>query len=169
MHPVDLKGDLANLFYRLPRLTILAIGFILIVGAFSLSNLPRQEDPTMAERFGTVETFLPGASANRVETLVTEKIETALREVPEVKTIESISRPGYSLASVELYDSVRKEQVDLVWTEVRDKVAEFTNELPANATAPLIESRGPVGDTLSIAIISDGTPLSVLERVAREL
>ena len=36
----------------------------------------------MTERYGFVKTFLPGASAERVETLITEPIEKKLREIP---------------------------------------------------------------------------------------
>ena len=114
--------EISNLFYRMPRLTILAIGFILVTGITSLFNLPVQEDPTMTERFASVETYLPGASAIRVEALLTEKVEHALREVPEVKRISSTSRAGRSIIQTELFDHVSKEEVDLVWSEVRDKV-----------------------------------------------
>ncbi len=158
-----------NLFFRLPRLTILAIGFISIVGISALNSLPRQEDPTMAERFGQIETRMPGASAVRMESLITEKVENALREIPEVKTIESISRSGYSLISAELYDRVAADEVDLIWSEVRDKMTDVRPFLPAEASMPEVKARGPLGETLAIAVMSEGTPISVLERIALEL
>ena len=160
---------LSNLFYEFPRLTILAIGFILVTGTSAFLNLPRQEDPTMTERFGFVETLLPGATAERVETLITEKIENGLREVPEVKTISSTTRSGYSYVNVELYDAVTADEVDLVWSEIRDKLSDVENDLPSRASKPLVEARGPVAITLAIAIMSDSTPISVLERIATEL
>ena len=144
-----------SLFYHNPRLTALAISFIFIMGFAALTGLPRQEDPTMTERFGNIETFLPGASAARVESLVTEKVENALREVPEVKTISSVSRAGYSLVNVDLYDSVGKDQVDLIWSEVRDKLAEREAELPADASSPLLEADGPVATTVAVRIRSE--------------
>lgn len=164
-----MQPELSNLFYRLPRLTVLAVGFILLTGLSALFNLPRQEDPTMTERFGMVETFMAGASALRVESLVTEKVENALREVPEVKTIESTTRAGHSIVSAELFDSVGPTEVDLVWSEVRDKLAEIVPDLPADATAPQLEARGPLAVTLGIAIVADDTPISIVERIATEL
>lgn len=161
--------QLSNLFYQFPRLTILAMGFILVTGISAFTNLPRQEDPTMTERFGYVETYLPGATAERVETLITEKIENGLREIPEVKTISSVTRSGYSYVNVELFDSVEADEVDLVWTEIRDKVSDLEGELPTRASKPYVEPRGPVAVTLAIAITSDITPISVLERIATEL
>ena len=164
-----MPAPLNNIFYRVPRLTFLALGFIIITGISSFMNLPRQEDPTMTERFGFIETYLSGASAIRMEALVTEKIETGLREIPEIKTITSISRAGISFVSVEFFDSVRKEQVDLIWSEVRDKMSDVETFLPAGATSPFVNPNGPVAVTLGIAITSDNTPISLLERVATEL
>ena len=159
----------SNLFYRFPRLTILAMGFILITGTSAYLNLPRQEDPTMAERFALVEAALPGATAERVETLVTEKIENALREVPEVKEIQSTTRSGFTSLQVQLYDSVGAKEVDLIWSEVRDKMSDIEPTLPPEASKPEVDQRTPVAVTLGIAITSDATPISVLERIATEL
>ena len=160
---------LSNLFYRLPRLTFLALGFIFITGLSSFMNLPRQEDPTMTERYGFVETYLSGASAIRVEALITEKIETGLREIPEVKKIASISRAGHSFVSVELFESVKKDQIDLIWSEVRDKMRDVEQQLPPGSSSPFVDPNGVVAVTLGVAITSDDTPISVLERVATEL
>ena len=40
---------MGSLFYRNPRLTLLAIGLILVAGASAFQTLARQEDPTRAE------------------------------------------------------------------------------------------------------------------------
>ena len=164
-----MNRELSNLFYRLPRLTFLVIGFILLMGISSLVNLPRQEDPTMADRFAAVEVFMPGASALRIEALITEKIESALGEIPEVKQLTSTSSEGFAYIQTELMDEVGKDQVDLVWSEVRNKLFDVEPELPAQATKPQLDVRGPVAITLGIGITSSNTPLSILERVAQEL
>jgi multidrug efflux pump subunit AcrB len=160
---------LSNLFYRFPRLTILAFGFILLTGTSAFFNLPRQEDPTMAERFGLIETVFPGATAERVETLVTEKIESALREVPEVKKISSVTRSGFSSVQVEMFDSVDAAETDLIWSEIRDKMSDIEPSLPRGSGKPDVDPRAPVAVTLAVAITSESTPISVLERIATEL
>jgi multidrug efflux pump len=165
-------SGLGTLFYRNPRLTLLAVGFILISGFAALQTLARQEDPTLTERFAGIDTFLPGATADRVETLVTEKIETRLREIPEIRTLASKSRAGYSLIDVELADAVRPEQVDVVWSEVRDKLGEIEPELPAGTTKPDLKVRGPVATTLAVAFTwqGEGEPqLRLLSRLAEDL
>ena len=159
-------------FFTNPRLSALLVVFILLLGLTALSSLARQEDPTMTERWSSVSTFLPGATAERVEALVTEPIETRLRKVPEIRTIESNSRAGYSLISIELYDRVDASQTDVVWSEIRDKLTEVHAELPAATSAPKLEMREPLASTLIVALGWSGTApieMSILSRLAESL
>ena len=64
-----------SLLYRNPRLLILNILIIIVWGISSLLVLPRMEDPALSQWYGKITTRLPGASAERVESLVTEKLE----------------------------------------------------------------------------------------------
>nr|WP_198648794.1 efflux RND transporter permease subunit [Cyanothece sp. BG0011] len=84
-----------SLFYRNVRLLILTILAIIVWGLSSFFSLPRMEDPEMTSRFAVITTHFPGASPERVETLVTDKLEESLFEVEEIKTIESTSRLGF--------------------------------------------------------------------------
>ena len=56
----------ANLFYTNPRVSALLVLFIVVLGGAAFAGLARQEDPKMAERYGMVVTFLPGATAQRM-------------------------------------------------------------------------------------------------------
>ncbi len=163
------KASMSNVFYRFPRLTLLAIGFIFLVGYSSLMNLGRQEDPTMTERYAFVNTVMPGASATRIESLVTEKLETALREIPEIKNLQSVSRASFSSVGIELYDNVDAKNADLVWSEVRDKINEVAKDLPLGAAKPDLKITTPVAVTLAVSISGEDIPLSVLTRTAKVL
>ncbi|WP_254052540.1 efflux RND transporter permease subunit [Aeromonas bivalvium] len=76
------------------RLALLAVALLIAAGLAALQSLPRTEDPQIISRFASVVTPLPGASAERVEALVSEPIENRLRAQSEVKLIESHSRPA---------------------------------------------------------------------------
>ena len=65
-----------TLFFRQPRLVVLALLVILSAGVSSLASIGRQEDPTITNIFATVTTVFLGADPARVEALVTAKIET---------------------------------------------------------------------------------------------
>ncbi|MGB0406254.1 MAG: efflux RND transporter permease subunit, partial [Pseudomonadales bacterium] len=167
-----MSGALSDLFYRQGRLTALTLGLIMVLGLSAFTTLARQEDPTMTERYGFVKTFLPGASAERVETLITEPIEKKLREIPEIKKLRSESRSGLSFIDVEFEDRVGPELIDVLWSEVRDKVGTLEGKLPSGTLTPEVEARGPIATTLALALRWTGPgdpPLALLNRLGERL
>ncbi|WP_020399858.1 efflux RND transporter permease subunit [Kordiimonas gwangyangensis] len=119
--------------YNHPRVVWLILLLIVIAGFNSFYTMPKLEDPHMESRIVQVTTLYPGADAERVEAEITEKLERKMREVPEVKTLRSVSNPGVSLITVELEDRV--DDAKPITARLRDKVAEVT-DLPAGSTAP---------------------------------
>ncbi|MEY3041440.1 MAG: hypothetical protein RLZZ174_522 [Pseudomonadota bacterium] len=166
------QGALSDLFYRQGRLTALTLGLITVLGLSAFATLARQEDPTMTERYGYVKTFLPGASAERIETLITERLEKKLREIPEIKELRSESRTGLSFINVEFEDRVGPDLIDVLWSEVRDKVNAVEGELPPGTLTPEVEARGPIATTLALALRWTGPgapPLALLNRLGERL
>ncbi|MEL7476910.1 MAG: efflux RND transporter permease subunit, partial [Cyanobacteria bacterium J06555_12] len=128
---------LSNAFYRNTQLLVLALCLILVWGLSAFFTLPRMEDPELVQRNAVITTFFPGATAERVEALVTDKIEEELFEVDEIKTLTSTSRSGVSSVEVELLDSV--DAVDEVWSRVRDRVDDAIPSLPNGVSEPDVE------------------------------
>ena len=114
---------------------------VLVAGFAALTGLPRQEDPEIIQRFGLVRTLLPGASAERVETLVTQVLESRLRGIEEVNKaeIEATSRKNISILNIQLHDWVGDGENDTVWSEVRSELAAAAADLPAEASSPELE------------------------------
>jgi len=156
-----------------PHLLGLSVAVLVVAGASAFLTLPRQEDPRITTRNATVVTLFPGASAARVEALVTEKLEDRLQEVTEIADIESTSRAGVSVISIELQDRVTAASNDEIFSEVRDKLADAAPDLPPRARAPVFDDkRGAVAFTLIAGITwtADEEPLlGTLGRLAEEL
>jgi len=127
----------ADLFYRYPRLLLLVLALIGIAGLSSYALLPRAEDPTLTRRAAKVVTWFPGASPERVEALVSQKLEDELQEVEELRLIRSESRSGVSIVLLELKDAVT--DVEAVWTRVRNHLDDAAPELPPGADEPEFE------------------------------
>ncbi|MFH7245438.1 MAG: efflux RND transporter permease subunit [Spirulina sp.] len=123
-----------NLFYRNRQLLLLTLLLIVVWGLSAFFTLPRLEDPEIVQRFARITTFLPGATPERVETLVTEKLEERLFELEEVESLQSTSGTGISVITVELKETVT--EVDSVWAKVRSKVDDAVPDLPADASVP---------------------------------
>ena len=128
-----------TIFYRNIRLLILTIILIFVWGASAYFNLPRLEDPELVNRVAVVKTFFPGAKADRVEALITEKIEHELIEIEEIDSYDSTSSTGSSIITIELKDSISKEQVDPIWSRVQNKIDRIKGELPQGSTEPDLE------------------------------
>ena len=163
---------MTDLFYRQKRLLLLVLGVLIVAGLGSLETLERQEDPALSRRYADIRTFYPGATADRVETQITEKIESRLQELHEIDKLESISRTGISSIRVVLEDQYDDEVVDEIWSRVRDKLADVEPELPASATPPEFEDRTSTAVTLLVGFTwqGEGEPqMTLLGRLAEEL
>lgn len=125
---------ISTYLYRNPRLLALVFVIILTVGLSAAYVLPRMEDPVLTRRVALVTVTFPGADAQRVESLVTEPLEQKLQEIQEVKEVISVSRASSSTVVVELRDTV--VDVGPVWSQVRDRLADVANDLPADASRP---------------------------------
>ncbi len=155
-----------------PRLLVLFAALIIVSGLAALKTLPRTEDPSLTVRFGTILTTLPGASAERVEALVTEKIENQLRTMPEIFHLESVSSQGLSQFSVTLIDAVPADEVSQTWSKVREEIESVIPSLPANASKPRLDNKRGEAYTLILGVHSkhqhfDDT--AMLGRYAKEL
>lgn len=152
------------------RLLALMIIVLIVAGLGALSTLPRTEDPRITNRVASVFTALPGASAERVEALITEKIENKLRQLSQIKNITSTSRPGISLVKIELKDSIT--DTIPIWSRARDLLNDVTPLLPNAASAPRLDDDRGYAFTMLIGLNWVGSgeaDLAVLGRYGKEL
>ncbi len=152
------------------RLLALIIIVLMVSGLGALSTTPRTEDPRITNRVASVFTVLPGASAERVEALISEKIESKLRKQSEIKLITSTSRPGISLVKIELKDDITNTRP--IWSRSRDLLNDVAPELPKNASVPRLDDDRGYAFTMLVSLnwLGDGkADLETLNRYALEL
>lgn len=159
-----------TLFFRNPRLVILALAVIAVAGLSALLTLGRQEDPSITGTQAGVTTLFPGADPARIEALITRPLENELRTIAEVMTLSSTSAAGISSIDVELIETIDPAAIPEVWSRVRDKVAAVP--LPPGALDPEVETGGEGAYAAILALLPNGdtAPASaVLGRHAQEL
>ncbi|MBE9242813.1 efflux RND transporter permease subunit [Synechocystis salina] len=159
-----------SLFYRNGRLLLLTLILVLVWGVTALFTLPRMEDPELVQRFGTVTTSLPGATPERVEALITEKIEDKLLELEEISVIESTSSRGLSIIEIELDEAI--QNVDPVWSKVRSELNDVVPLLPSDASEPEYEAGDPVANALIVGLtweLDRPANFNLLQRVGDRL
>ena len=161
----------AALRYR--ELTLFFLLAIAVAGAMSFFRLGQREDPDFTFRAMVVRTLWPGATSEQVDRQVTDRIEKKLQETPYFKWTRSYSKPGESLIVLELLDTAPAADVPEIWYQVRKKIGDIRQTLPAEAIGPFYNDEfGDVYGSI-YAFTADGFTLSELrdyvERVRQEV
>lgn len=128
------KKSIFGFFVTRTRLTILLIIGIILLGGVALTNIPRESDPEVKIPIAVVTTVFSGASPADIENLITDRIESKIEELDNIKLVTSNSSLSVSSVVVEfeaeadLDDSIRS---------LKDKVLEITG-LPDDANDPRV-------------------------------
>jgi multidrug efflux pump subunit AcrB len=120
------------------KLTPLIIAGSLLVGAFAVWKLPREEEPQIIVPMVDVFVQMPGASVREVEERITKPMEKLLWEIPGVEYIYSTSSPGSSLAIVRFLVG-QDEEKSIV--RLNEKLHANYDLIPPGATPPLVKPR----------------------------
>lgn len=141
---------------------------VLVMGMIFYQTLSRDSMPPYTIRVATIVSSFPGASPDRVEELVTDKIEKVAQELPELKNIKSTSRTGLSVINVELKMEVEPKDLQAVWDRLRRKISTIQG-LPSNVV-PQLNDDG-IGEVFGIALglTSDGHSYDKMKEFADDL
>ena len=159
--------NLAKLALENSRVTIIAIFLILAVGLTTYLSYPSAEDPTIVIRNATVTASYPGMSPDRVEDLITDPIEAAMREIAEIDEIKSTSKTGSSRISLSIHDHVT--DLDSVFQRIRNKAADVKAGLPEGTIGPNVNDEEGLTAIATIALWADGFDLTEMRDVARDV
>ena len=120
------------------KLTPLIIAAALLIGAFAVWKLPREEEPQIIVPMIDVFVQMPGASSHEVEERITKPMEKLLWEIPGVEYIYSTTSPGMSMAIVRFYVG-QDEEKSIV--RLNQKLYANMDLIPPGATPPLVKPR----------------------------
>jgi len=111
----------------------LLFALAMAVGLFSLFDLPVERYPDVQMGKVQINTVLPSASPEEVESLITDEIEEALDDLESVEFIRSTSYRERSMIMVKFIDDT---DYDKLYEELRLKVLGIMNELPNGIDPP---------------------------------
>ncbi len=152
------------------RVTYMILAVVIILGLSGYSNLSRDSMPPFTIRVCSIVTNFPGASPERVEELITDKIEQVAQELPELKELTSESRTGLSIVNVALTDDIAKEDLQAIWDRLRRKVENIQDELPEGIRGPNIKDDGiGVVYGVQIALLGDGFSFYEMKQYADQI
>ncbi len=128
--------DITRFSIQNNRVTLVATLFVLAAGVNAFFTLPQAEDPGFIIRTAMVQTIFPGANPERVENLVTDKIEAAIQAIPELDFVNSQSKTGLSIVYVNIKESYKDMRP--IWDNLRRKVEAARADLPADVLGPFV-------------------------------
>ena len=163
---LGLAGRIAHAFID-SKLTPLVIVAALLVGAFSILETPREEEPQIVVPMLDVFIQMPGASAEEVAQRVSLPTEKLLRDVPGVEYIYSISHPGVSMLVVRFYVGTEEDNAIV---ETYNKLYSNFDRIPPGVSQPIIKVRS-IDDVPILALTLWGKDYDSyhLRRIAGEL
>ncbi len=144
------------------RVTITILLVILGMGLAAYNSLSRDAMPPYTVRACTIVTNFPGASPERVEELISDKMEKIVQEIPELKTVKSESRTGLSVVTVELTPDIQKAELQPIWDKLRRKIDNVRNDLPEGIYGPNVKDDG-LGVVYGIMLGMEGDGFSYYE------
>ncbi|WP_444945296.1 efflux RND transporter permease subunit [Microbulbifer sp. VTAC004] len=160
---------ISDVFIQRPVYSWLLMLICLVGGIWALSDIGRLEDPAFTIKEARVFTLYPGASAQRVEEEVTEKLEVAIQQMGQLDKVTSTSSPGMSEIRVQIKDQYASEELAQVWDELRRKVNDAQRELPSGAMQSVVND--DFGEVYGIyyAVTGDGFSLTEMREITKAI
>jgi len=160
--------NIAKISIEKNRITLVVLASIILMGMAMYSALSRDSMPPFTIRVASIVSSFPGASPERVEQLVTDKIEKLAQELPELKDVSSTSRTGLSVVSVALKDEVDSKDLQAVWDRLRRKIDNIEG-LPQDVEPDLNDDG--IGDVYGIVVglTSDGFSYAQMKEFADDI
>ena len=129
---------LSDISIRRPVLAIVVNLVVVLIGIIAYTRLPVRLIPNVDVPVVTVSTSYPGASAQVIESQVTQPIEDALSGVEGIEYMQSVSREQSSQVTIRFR---LNRDPDGAASDVRDRVAQARQYLPEEVNEPIIQKQ----------------------------
>jgi multidrug efflux pump subunit AcrB len=150
-------------YRRSLRLPLILCVLMVLVGYSMWTTMPRQEDPSMPDRWGFLIARYPGATPEEVESVLAVPFEQALQQVDHILEVESSSRSDVLVMTIELDDSVY--EVEQYWQRIREAIAGVA--IPAGVELHALDTRLTRQESILIAVTGSDDLLALGDAAAQ--
>lgn len=149
-----------------PFTILVAVILVIVLGFVSLSGMQTDLLPNMNLPYLMVVTTYPGASPERVESDVTQPLESSLSTINGVKNVTSQSNENFSMIVLEFEDDT---DMDSAMVKASTAINQMGDSLPDLAASPtLIEMSPDMMATQYVAVDCEGMDIFELSKCAEE-
>jgi multidrug efflux pump subunit AcrB len=141
------EHNTARYFTTVRHVAWVCLAFTIAWGVYGYLRMPKAKDPTIEVRVAVASCQWPGASAEKVEQLVTRTMEQKLAENANIEKLESVSRTGVGFVYVTLNEGVTDRAKE--WDDIQGRLDSIHN-LPDGAGP--IQFQKDFGDTATLML-----------------
>jgi multidrug efflux pump len=152
--------NLYSLSVNRPVLAIVMSVLIVLFGAIGFKFLGVREFPSIDPPVITVRTNYTGASADVIQSQITEPLEKAINGIEGIRSISASSNQGSSIITVEFILSANLEAAA---NDVRDKVSQALRQLPQDIDAPPVVSKADANSDAIVSMTLKSNTRTILE------
>ncbi len=158
--------NLTGIAFKFDRVVYVLVLLLVISGILAYFDLPKAQDPGFTIRTAVITTKFPGASPERVELLISDRIEKAVQELPELDNVTSDSQTGMSLVFANFKESYRDMRP--IFDKLRRKIEDI-NDLPDGVIGPFVDDE--YGDVFGMVygLTGEGFSYSELKDIADDI
>ena len=126
------KRNISRFFVEQRHITWVMLIAVCVWGFYSYKSMPQRKDPDIPVKTAVAITTWPGVSAEKIEQLVTRKIEEKVAQNANVEKIRSISRTNISVVYVDLDENFPASQIAKEFDDIALKL-DSIKDLPDGA------------------------------------
>ncbi|MBI1396142.1 MAG: MMPL family transporter [Betaproteobacteria bacterium] len=159
---------LSEISIKRPVLATVMSLMIVLIGYLSYTRMAVREYPNIDPPVVSVRTVYKGATAQVMESAITQPLEDSLSGIEGIKTIKSQSREEVSQITITF---VTGRDIDGAANDVRDRVSRVRRNLPASADDPVVSKiEADAQPIVWVALLSDRfTPMELTDYADRYL
>ena len=139
---------------------------VILLGAVSLRELSVDLLPDISYPRLSVITNYPGVAPEEVETLITAPLESAVSRIPGLRRVESVSKEGVSLLTLEFDWGTN---MDFTMLHTREQLDNAKDRFPEDAESPTIVPLDPQSRPIMTLAVTGDRSLLELKEFAEEL
>lgn len=131
------SGRIAEFFIN-SKLTILLMIALMIIGVYSSTLIPREEEPQIIVPMADVMVGYPGASPAEVENRVVKPLEKIISNIKGVEHVHSMAMNGKAMIIVQFYVG---QDTERSYVKLYDELMKNKNIFPKGVYEPMVKTR----------------------------
>ncbi|MDD4516138.1 efflux RND transporter permease subunit [Massilibacteroides sp.] len=132
-----ISGVIANMFLKSKMSILLMLAFMLL-GIFSISLIPREEEPQIEVPMADILIGYPGASPQEVENSLAVPVEKIVSNIKGVEHVYTTAMNGQAMITVQFFVG---EEVENSLVKLYNEIMKNMDRMPQGVTMPLVKSR----------------------------